>query len=791
MSVEKKLIDAIDVFAEDIHTLIEKVIKISGKAIPADYYNEIIINEIKTSLPSNLNYNQYLYFITDFFANKIKDHYYYEDLATIFAVYRLHLETPSCFSDMIKILLDYKDVSGAKINILNDKFIEYTKSELIDAKIDHMRDYSLDYFSVRTLERSYLTRSHEKSTIQFYKDDREGYIIERPQYLFMRVALAIWGDNLEKAFNTYDFLSNKYFTHATPTLFNSGMSTQQLSSCFLMHVGDSLESIFKMITDVARTIKWAGGIGINISEIRAKGSLIRGTNGKSDGIIPLCVLLNHEGGYINQGGKRNGSIALYLEPWHADILEFVELRSPTGDEKLRARDLFLALWIPDLFMQRLKEKDAMWSLMCPNECPGLVDSHGEKFNELYLKYEREGRARCQIKAIDLWNKILKSQIETGMPYMSYKDHANVKSNQKNLGTIRSSNLCNEIYQYSDSENTAVCNLASLCLPKFIQKVDGKNIFNYEKLIEATRTLVENLNQIIDINFYPTQEARASNMKNRPIGIGVQGLADVYNIMELPFGSNEAAELNVHIFETIYYGAITQSIDLAKVDGPYESFNGSPFSEGNLQFDLWGVKPKYYDWSPIRADLIKFGARNSLLTAVMPTATTSQIMSNSEAIEPYMSNIFVRSTLAGEFIVINKNLMKCLIEKKLWDNEMKQKLILSNGSIQHIPNIPQYLKDIYKTAFEIKQKEIIAQSIARGPFIDQSQSLNLFLDKPSFEKLSWAHFYGWANGIKTGMYYLRTQPAAVPINFSMPEEKKVCKRRPKGADPLVECQSCSA
>ena len=690
---------------------------------------------------------------------------------------------------MVDTLINYKDINGNSINILNDDFICDVKAnvEQINARIDHSRDYLLDYFSIRTLERSYLTRSHEKSTIKVYKNDRDGYIVERPQYLFMRVAVAIWGKNLDRAFETYDYISNKYFTHATPTLFNSGLNNQQMSSCFLMHIGDSLEGIFKTITDVAKTIKWAGGIGINISEIRGKGSLIRGTNGISDGIIPLCILLNQESRYINQGGKRNGTIAVYLEPWHSDIFEFLELRLPTGDEKLRARDLFLALWIPDLFMQRVYS-DEKWSLMCPNECPGLVDSYGDKFNELYLKYEREGKYKKQVNAYDLWQKILTSQIETGMPYMSYKDHANKKSNQKNLGTIRSSNLCNEIYQYSDADNTAVCNLASLCLPKFI----SDKVINYDKLIAAAKTLVVNLNRIIDINFYPTVEAKFSNMKNRPIGIGVQGLADVYNILGLPFGSDQAKEINCHIFEAIYYGVIAQSIELAKQDGPYENFAGSPFSEGKLQFDLWDVKPKYYDWDAVKADLITYGARNSLLTAVMPTASTSQIMSNSEAIEPYMSNIFVRSTLAGEFIVVNKHLMQDLLALNLWNEDLKRKIILSNGSIQTIPEIPQKIKDIYRTAFEIKQKDVIQQSLDRAPFIDQSQSLNLFFDTSNFDKLTSAHFYGWERGIKTGMYYLRSQPAAIPINFGIDakEEVKVCKWK-KGSPPPTDCTVCSA
>jgi len=815
MFANMNLLDDVELTADYIAKLMAHVVHVSGKAIPGEYYGQDTVSDIIALLPPKMGTNQLLYFVADYFANRIKDHYYYDDLSAAFAVFRLHLETPASFSEMIDILIAYKDFNLVAIKLLNDDFIKVAKlyAAEIDAHINHSLDYTLDYFSIRTLERSYLTRSYEKSKIKFYKNDRDGYIIERPQYMFMRVALAIWGNlpfigdfggspfigdfggsPLKKVFETYDYMSNKYFTHATPTLFNSGTTTQQMSSCFLMHISDSIDGIFKTVTDVAKTIKWAGGIGINISEIRAKGSLIRGTNGMSNGIVQLSCLMNQVGRYIDQGGKRNGSIAVYLEPWHADIFEFLELRLPNGDEKLRARDLFLALWIPDLFMKRVQE-DGVWSLMCPDECPGLVDSYGDKFEALYLQYESEGRARRQVNAYDLWKKILTSQIETGMPYMSYKDHANRKSNQHNLGVIRSSNLCNEIYQYSDADNAAVCNLASICLPKFIESDEsGKLGINYAKLVEVTRVITSNINRIIDINFYPTKEAKHSNMKNRPMGIGVQGLADVYNIMGLPFGSDEAAELNKHIFETIYYGAVTQTIELAKQFGrPYDNFEGSPFSRGQLQFDLWGVLPKYYDWGPVKADLIKYGARNSLLTAVMPTASTSQIMSNSEAIEPYMSNLFVRSTLAGEFIVINKNMMRCLISRGLWNDEMKRKIILSNGSIQTIPNIPQDLKDIYKTAYEIRQKDIIQQSLDRAPFIDQSQSLNLFLESPNFAKLTSFHMFGWAGGIKTGMYYLRTQPASTPINFGIDatEEQKICKRRPKGAAPDAECEACSS
>jgi ribonucleoside-diphosphate reductase alpha subunit len=604
----------------------------------------------------------------------------------------------------------------------------------------------------------------------------------------MRVALGIHGYDLEKAFETYELMSLKYFTHATPTLFNAGTPRGNLSSCFLLGMDDSIEGIFGTVTNIAYISKWAGGIGVHLSGIRAKGSLIRGTNGLSDGILPLCLLLNREAKYINQGGKRQGSVACFLEPWHSDINDFLELRLPNGDEERRARDLFLALWIPDLFMKRVLEK-GKWSLMCPDECPGLPENYGEKFEELYIKYENEGRFKKQIDAIELWNKILASQIETGLPYMLYKDTCNIKSNQKNLGTIRSSNLCSEIIEYSDGKEIAVCNLASICLPRFIEtNAKGEKFYNFDKLIQISKIITYNLNKVIDINFYPVESAKISNLKHRPIGIGVQGLADVFNIMGMPFGSEEARLLNKQIHESIYYGSLYESCELSKINGPYETFTGSDFSKGILQFDYWNINKDQLmfkdKWNDLKEEIIKYGTRNSLLTALMPTASTAQIMANSEAFEPYMSNTFVRSTLAGEFVIINQNLVMDLLKLGIWSDKIRKQIIFNTGSIQTIMDIPAHIREIYKTAFEIKQRDIIQQSIDRGAFVDQSQSLNLFMGKPDNNILSSAHFFGWKNGIKTGMYYLRNKPAVLPLQFGLDVEKKE-------KDDKPECLMCSA
>jgi ribonucleoside-diphosphate reductase alpha subunit len=730
-----------------------------------------LINIICTSTPEKITLNDLYNFMADKCASKTSYHPDYKKIASKLLVERLHVLTPQDCSVTYNILYNNKDENGCH-NPLIDGFIYkiiIDNKDEINRELNMSKDYLFDYFAIRTLERSYLLKVYNPELKKYFNN---GNIIEPPQHMIMRMALGIHGTDLKSAFETYRLISDKLFTHATPTLFNSGTKRPQMSSCFLLSIEDSIEEIFNTVRNIAYISKWAGGIGLHMSAIRAKGSIIRGTNGSSDGIIPLCIMLNKEAKYINQGGKRNGSIAVYLEPWHADIFEFCELRKNSKDEDGKARDLFLALWIPDLFMQRVLE-DGVWSLMCPDACPGLCTTYGEEFNKLYLKYESEGKYKKQVRAVDLWYHILESQIETGMPYMAYKDHANNKSNQKNLGTIRSSNLCCEIIEYSDSNEIAVCNLGSVCLTKFVTKVNGIVDFDYTKLIYVTRVLVRNLNKVIDNNYYPTKETMTSNSKHRPIAVGIQGLADVYNMFKVPFGSDQAKELNKRIFETIYYASLLETIELARKDGPYESFNGSPFSQGILQYHMWGLKESdllmNFDWKSLIEDLKKYGARNSLLTALMPTASTAQIMGNSECFEPIMSNIFVRSTLAGEFIVINENLVDELLSRNLWNSELRTKIIVNNGSLQDIDDIPDDIKEIYKTAFEVLQMDIIQQSIDRGPFVDQSQSMNLFLDKSDFDRLTSAHFYGWEGGLKTGMYYLRSQPAVDPINFGVDVE----------------------
>jgi ribonucleoside-diphosphate reductase alpha chain len=628
--------------------------------------------------------------------------------------------------------------------------------------------------------------------------------------MFMRVAIQIHGlsvedvtdterlDNIKK---TYDLTSTLYFTHATPTLFNAGTKTPQLSSCYLLSMDDNIENIFKVVGDIGKISKWAGGIGVHLSSIRSKNSLIRGTNGTSDGIIPLCKVLETVGRYINQGGKRNGSIAVYLEPWHGDIYEFIELRKNTGDENLRARDLFLALWVCDLFMTRV-QTDEMWSLFCPDKCPNLNDTYGSEFEELYLKYENEKRYIRQVKAADLWRHILESQIETGMPYMCYKDHVNRKSNQQNIGVIKSSNLCSEIMEVSNTEETAVCNLGSICLQRFVENGE----YNFAKLREVTSILTKNLNKVIDVNFYPIPETNFSNMKNRPIGVGVQGLADTFYLLKIPYDSAEALVLNRKIFEHIYYASLQASMEISMKDGYYGSFPDSPFSRGQLQWDMWNINPKSLstelDWNTLKANIIKYGTRNSLLTTCMPTASTSQIMSSNECFEPFTSNIYVRKTLAGEYVVVNKYLVKDLLEANLWNKEIYNEILYFNGSIQKIDNIPKNIKELYKTAYEIKQKVLVDLSISRGPFIDQSQSLNIFMDVPDFSRLSSSHFYAWNNGLKTGLYYLRTSAAVDAIKFGIDAEilkkikikyteQKPCPYRKKGAPIPEGCEACSS
>lgn len=679
-------------------------------------------------------------------------------------------------------------------------------SSTLQEMIDYSRDFLFDYFAMKTLERSYLIRIAD-------------VIVERPQHLWMRVALQIHAgvnvtdatETIRQIRTTYDMLSQLYITHATPTLFNSCTKRPQLSSCFLFSSEDNIEDIFKTVGDVAKISKWAGGIGLSLSNIRAKGTLIKGTNGKSEGILPLCKTLEMVGRYINQGGKRQGSIAVYLEPWHADIFAFVEMRKNTGDENLRARDLFLGLWIPDLFMKRVQE-NGVWSLMCPHECPGLVDTFGEDFEKLYLEYERTGRFKKQVQAVELWNLILEQQIEAGMPYMSFKDHVNRKSLQSHLGTIRNSNLCCEISLVSNKDNYAVCNLASICLPRFVESgSDGKPFINYAKLIEVAGQVTLNLNRVIDGNFYPTEETRRTNMDNRPIGIGVQGLADVYFMMGLPFGSDGAREVNKRIFEAIYLGSVRMSVELAKVEGPYPTYANSPHSSGKLQFHLWnlGVEDLKFksDWETVLGDLSAHGIRNSLLTALMPTASTSQIMGNTECFEPCTSNLYVRRTLAGEFVVVNKYLINALIERGVWSPEVYEELLHDNGSIQSSFRVPEDLKEVYKTAYELRVTDILKQAVDRSPFIDHQQSMNIYMAQPDFKILSSSHFYSWRNGLKTGMYYLRTKPAASAIKFGLDphsiqrirsERKEEVNRRaaetgvcPANRELRELCDSCSS
>ena len=760
-----------NIFEDDIiidKSYILKYIKYFWEKIDEKYKNTdffditLVVNEILKQLPNKMNRFEFYTFVSDTIISKCSKHILYLKMASMMCIDKLHKSTSNNIKKVIEILYNNKDINNDQSPLVSNEYynIILEHHELIQKKLDIKRDYLFDFFGLKTLERSYLLRIHENKKIK---------IIERPQHLIMRLAIGIHGNDLESAFETYDLISLRYFTHATPTLFNAGTNKPQLSSCFLIGMGDSIESIFNTISDMAFISKWAGGLGLHMSGIRSRGSIIRGTNGKSDGIVPLAIVLNWVARYINQGGKRNGSIACYLEPWHADIFEFCELRSNKGSETMRARDLFLALWIPDLFMKRLRD-GGMWSLMCPNQCPRLNSTHGEEFEKLYTEYEKQGKYIKQVKAVDLWKHIMTSQIETGGPYCLYKDHANNKSNQQNLGTIRSSNLCAEIIEYSDDNEHAVCNLSSICLPKFIINQDTSPIFDYDKLQQVTRVCVRNLNKVIDINFYPTEKTKLSNYKHRPIGIGVQGLADVYNIMKMPFDSDEARDLNKRIFESIYFAAIDESKELAKKFGPYSTFKGSPFSKGQLQYHLWGLTENDllmgYDWKKLIDEVKKYGTRNSLLTALMPTASTAQIMNNSETMEPYMSNIFIRSTLAGDFIVVNTNLMEDLLKLGLWNEDMRKKLIIYNGSIQNIKEIPDNIKEIYKTAFEMSLKNIIKQSADRGPFIDQSQSLNLFIDVPSFDVLSSAMYTAWDMGLKTGMYYCRSVPAVNPISFGI-------------------------
>ena len=719
----------------------------------------------------------------------------YGVLAANIIISNHHKNTSPSFSETVQIMYDNKDVEGNPSPLINEKLYDVVmkNKEKLNSYIDHDRDYSFDYFGFKTLERAYLTKVN-------------GKIVERPQYMWMRVALGIHDDDFKDALQTYDLMSKKYFTHATPTLFNAGTQHQQMSSCYLLAMeDDSLDGIYNTVKDCAMISKFAGGIGLHVHNVRSKGSYIRGTNGTSTGLVPMLRVLNMTARYVDQGSRRLGSFAMYLEPWHADIEAFIQLRKNHGNEEERCRDLFLALWVSDLFMERVKT-NGIWSLMCPDKCKGLSDAYGDNFKKLYEDYEKRGMFVKQIDAQDLWFKILECQIEGGTPYILYKDSANIKSNQKNLGTIKSSNLCCEIMEYSNHEETAVCNLASICLPAYITMDEDKMVFDYTLLHETVKVITKNLNKIIDKNFYPTPKTKASNLKHRPIGIGIQGLADTFAILRIPFESEEAQTLNKNIFETIYHAAIETSMEISKkrnsiiqnlktegkdiIDsienkeylklneyeienldathpGAYVSFMGSPASSGHLQFDLWNVTPSdRYDWENLKYEVVLNGLRNSLLVAPMPTASTSQIMGFNESFEPFTNNLFKRKTLSGEFIVMNKYLIRDLISMNLWNTQMKDKIMLHEGSVQEIDEIPDDMKAIYKTVWEIKQKALIDLSIQRGPYVCQSQSLNIFMEEPDFKRLSSMHFYGWSHGLKTGSYYLRTRPRVKSQQFTL-------------------------
>ncbi len=684
----------------------------------------------------------------------------YGQLAARIAVSNLHKETKKDFSEVMKDLHDYVNPkTGKAASLIADDVYEVIEknADLLDSALIYDRDFSYDFFGFKTLERSYLLKL-------------DGKIAERPQHMMMRVSLGIHGADVQSAIETYNLMSQGFFTHATPTLFNAGTPRPQMSSCFLLTMkDDSITGIFETLTQTAKISQYAGGIGLSIHNIRASGSYISGTNGYSNGLIPMLRVFNDTARYVDQGGgRRKGSFAIYLEPWHSDIFEFLDLKKNHGKEEMRARDLFYALWIPDLFMQRVEE-DGNWTLMCPNECPGLSDAYGDEFEALYTGYEAAGKGRKVIRARELWDQILESQIETGTPYMLYKDAANKKSNQKNLGTIKSSNLCTEIMEYTSSDEVAVCNLASLALPMYVR--DGK--FDHKQLYDVTYVATKNLNKVIDRNFYPVIEGKNSNLRNRPIGLGVQGLADTFIKLRLPFTSLGAKQLNKDIFETMYFAALTASKDLAKAEGAYETYEGSPMSQGIFQYEMWGLTDGEtsgrWDWAGLRKEIAQYGVRNSLLLAPMPTASTSQILGNNECFEPYTSNIYTRRVLSGEFIVVNKHLLVDLVKRGLWDDAMKNEIISANGSVQNIDRIPQDLKDLYKTVWELSMRDIIDMAADRGVFIDQSQSLNLFVESPNFAKLTSMHFHAWKKGLKTGMYYLRTKAATDAIKFTV--EKK--------------------
>lgn len=706
----------------------------------------------------------------------------YAKLAARISVSNLHKSTKKTFSEVMHDLYTYVNPrTGKDAPLLSDDVYEVImkNKDRLDSTIIYNRDFGYDYFGFKTLERSYLLKLN-------------GKIAERPQHMLMRVSIGIHLDDLESAIETYTLMSKKYFTHATPTLFNSGTPKPQMSSCFLLTMKeDSIDGIYDTLKQTAKISQSAGGIGLAMHNVRATGSYIAGTNGTSNGIVPMLRVFNDTARYVDQGGgKRKGSFAIYLEPWHADIFDFLELKKNHGKEEMRARDLFYAMWIPDLFMKRVQE-DSQWTLMCPNECPGLPDTHSEEFEKLYTKYEKEGKGRKTIKARELWEKITESQIETGTPYMLYKDAANRKSNQQNLGTIRSSNLCTEIIEYTSPDEVAVCNLASIALPMFVK--DGA--FDHKELFRITKRVTKNLNKVIDRNYYPVVEAQNSNFRHRPIGLGVQGLADTFIKLRLPFTCDEAKKLNQDIFETIYFAAVTASMEEAKEDGPYETYKGSPISEGKFQYNLWGLKDEdlsgMWDWAKLRNQVLKHGVRNSLLVAPMPTASTSQILGNNECFEPYTSNIYTRRVLSGEFIVVNKHLLEDLVQLGLWNESLKQEIMRANGSIQHIDKIPNDIKELYKTVWELSMKDIIDMSRHRGYFIDQSQSLNLFMEGATMAKLTSMHFYAWKSGLKTGMYYLRTKSAVDAIKFTLDNTKNAQPQSEILDDEVLEKQKAKA
>jgi len=692
-------------------------------------------------------------------ASMTSKHPDYGLLAGRLAVSELHVNTSDSFSNTVEKMYYYKNPkTGENAPMISREIYDIVKKNAIDLdnSLDYSKDYSYDYFGYKTLERTYLLKIDGKS-------------VERPQHLLMRVALGIHKNDLNSAKTTYKLMSEKWFTHASPTLFNAGTPKPQLSSCFLLTMqDDSINGIYDTLKQCALISQSGGGIGLSIHDIRAKGSYIKGTNGTSNGIVPMLRVFNDTARYVDQGGgKRKGAFAMYIEPWHGDIFEFLDLKKNHGKEEMRARDLFLAVWMPDMFMQRV-EDDGDWPLFDPHECPGLSDSHSEEFNKLFLKYEKEGRALRTVKAQDLWFAILDSQIETGTPYILYKDAANSKSNKQNLGTIKSSNLCAEILEYTSKDEVAVCNLASIALNMFVN--EEERTYDFNKLYEVAYQVTINLDKVVDVNYYPIPEARNSNMRHRPVGLGVQGLADTFIMMRQPFESDEAKQLNKDIFETIYFAAVTASKDIAKREGAYETFKGSPMSKGQFQFDMWNVTPSTrWNWEALRGEVVEHGVRNSLLTALMPTASTSQILGNNECIEPYTSNMYTRRVLSGEFVLVNKHLVKDLIRRDLWNDDMRNKIIASNGSVAHIPEVPADIKELYKTVWEIKQKRILELAADRGSYVDQTQSMNVFMEDANFAKLTSMHFYAWKSGLKTGIYYLRTKAAADPIKFTVDQQ----------------------